>query len=434
MLTGYKTADFRRFLVKDMEVFFYSVLEFFFFQVIAALVDMKVAVACVTEALDDQSAFFAGLVSKRQEIRDLIDRNNNVTLVEKLRLFEDRVKKTGACCPGIFHLRSGIRDKNVDRAVVHYDLNRLLDLVVNDLFGIAVKGDQKVSVRRNTINFLREGALSDITLGSEKRFFLHEFERLRIKVRVLDQRNVGDRCLKVRERNDHACDDLRSRDDLKGQLGNDSEGSFGSDHKVDQGITGAGLGDLRAEVGDLTGRKNDGHRSYIVTGRSVFYCTHSACVCCYVTTDTGKLLARIRRIHQPLVSTVICKVLKQYARLDRNDHVIKVVGKDPVHLAHIDQDTACDRYSCTNKSRSGSSRCYRDLVFITNLNDCRYVLCTLCNDSKIRHAGTVDRHLILHIIFIDVAALIDSPLDCGLDLIDQFWSQLVVSGHSFVLL
>ena len=62
MLTGYQTATVGSFLINDLKEFVDTGLELFLFQVIGALVDVKVSVTCVAEGLDDQSAIFAGLV------------------------------------------------------------------------------------------------------------------------------------------------------------------------------------------------------------------------------------------------------------------------------------------------------------------------------------------------------------------------------------
>ncbi len=118
MLTGYQTATVGSFLINDLKEFVDTGLELFLFQVIGALVDVKVSVTCVAEGLDDQSAIFAGLVDKIQIIRDLIDRNYNVTLVSQLCLVHDGFQEGRTCCPGILDLSRGICYQNIHSASI----------------------------------------------------------------------------------------------------------------------------------------------------------------------------------------------------------------------------------------------------------------------------------------------------------------------------
>ena len=55
MLAGYQTSAVGCFFVDDLKEFVNAGLEFFLLQVIGALVDMKVSVACVTKGFDGQA-------------------------------------------------------------------------------------------------------------------------------------------------------------------------------------------------------------------------------------------------------------------------------------------------------------------------------------------------------------------------------------------
>ena len=144
VLAGYKSADLGSAFVQYVEVLVDTSLELFLLQVIAALVDVEVAVTGVAEALDLQAALFAELLGEGEELSDLVDRDNDVALVKKLGLGLDSLEEAGTCSPCVFDLGGCVSYEDVDCACLENQLAGLLNNVVQLVFIFSVEGDQQI--------------------------------------------------------------------------------------------------------------------------------------------------------------------------------------------------------------------------------------------------------------------------------------------------
>ena len=168
----------------------------------------------MSEALDLEVIFLGRSLDVCQVFRDLVDRNDDVALIEKLCLRLDGLKEGASRCPCVFLLRRGISNENIHSARVENNLSRLLCELLQLFHVVAVECHKKVSADVNTLDLLREYALSKVALGSENDLFLHEFQCLRLEVVHEEFRNRRNTVFQVLIRDDQADGLLRCRDEL----------------------------------------------------------------------------------------------------------------------------------------------------------------------------------------------------------------------------
>ena len=431
MLAGNKSAALDSVVVQLHEILVDSLLELRFLQVVAALIDVQVSVACVAEALDDQTALLAVLLGEGQEGSDVVDRNDDVALIKELGLRFDGLQEAGTCCPRVLDLRRGICHENVQSALLQNQIAALLDEIHQGVFIFRVKGDQQVSACGDAFDDLREYGAADIALTGQDDLSLHELQSLRSEACLLDDRDGGDGALKILEGNHEADDLLRCRDDLQGELGDDAQGSFASDHQVQEAVAGACLGDCCAEAGDLAARKNDLHGQDVVAGGAVLHGAHAAGVGGDVAAHGSQLLARIRRIQIALSLAVVSQLLEKDAGLDGHGEVVEVIAQDLFHLGGVDQHAAEHRDASARQAGSCASGGHRDQVVVADLHDRCDLFRAGRHKKNVRAVLSVDRHFIVGVIFVDLFSRQDVTRSSLLQLFDDFRSQSIVCCHSF---
>ena len=222
MLAGNQTAAFHSLLVQLHEIVVHPALEFILREIIAALIDVQVAVAGMTEALDHQAALLAALLGKGQEAGDFVNRNDNVALVQKLGLRLDGLQEAGTGRPGVLDPGRGIRHENIHGAFLQNQIAGLLHHVHEGILILAVQGDQKVGANLRAFHVLREHGAADVALAGENDLSFHELQGLQTKVRLFQLRHGADGAVQILERNDQADDALGRGDDLQGQLRDDA--------------------------------------------------------------------------------------------------------------------------------------------------------------------------------------------------------------------
>ena len=245
----------------------------------------------------------------------------------------------------------------------------------------------------------------------------------------LKLRNGGNTGVEILERDNQAGNLLRRRDNFEGEFGDDAQRAFRTDHEVQQGVAGRGLGNSCAEVGDLAGRQNNGHGADIIARCTVLDSTHAACVCCDVAADTGKLFTRIRRIQETLAAAVFREVVEQHARLNADDKVFQIVFQNLIHLGGVDEHAAVQRNCTACQTGTGAARGNRNLVFIANLHDCGNLFGAARHNDAVRSMGAINRHFVLAVVRIDVLAGNHMSGSSCLQLFNDFSCQCVVSTH-----
>ena len=80
----------------------------------------------MSEALDLEVIFLGRSLDVCQVFRDLVDRNDDVALIEKLCLRLDGLKEGASRCPCIFLLCRCVRNENIDCSRVKNNFSNLL--------------------------------------------------------------------------------------------------------------------------------------------------------------------------------------------------------------------------------------------------------------------------------------------------------------------
>ena len=168
----------------------------------------------MSEAHDCEIIFLGNTFDICQIFCDLVDRNNNVALVEEFCLRLDRLEEGASRCPCIFLLCRCVRNENIDCSRIKNNFSNLLGELFQLVHAVTIECHKKVSTDVNTFDLLREYALSEITLGSEDDLFLHELHCLRLEMIHEELRNGRDTVFQVLIRDDQADRLLRSRDEF----------------------------------------------------------------------------------------------------------------------------------------------------------------------------------------------------------------------------
>ena len=199
---------------------------------------------------------------------------------------------------------------------------------------------------------------------------------------------------------------------------------------MQEAVSGRGFAHAFSQLDDFAVCQHYGHSHYIVSGHSVFYCSHSSRVCADVSSNCCSFLTRIRRVHQPVCECISRKITEQHARLDMNTEIVHIVFEDAVHFFSRNYDSTIHRYTAAHKSCSGSPNCSGDLCFIAHLQDSRYFFCRLNQAQRIRHMFAIDRHFIMPVVLFDSAIGKKTLLpDNRFQLVSQFRRQFVVCLH-----
>ena len=114
----------------------------------------------------------------------------------------------------IANLKSVESEEEAAAFIVENNLSRLLCELLQLFHVVAVECHKKVSADVNTLDLLREYALSKVALGSENDLFLHEFQCLRLEVVHEEFRNRRNTVFQVLIRDDQADGLFRCRDEL----------------------------------------------------------------------------------------------------------------------------------------------------------------------------------------------------------------------------
>ena len=192
----------------------------------------------------------------------------------------------------------------------------------------------------------------------------------------------------------------------------------------------ARLRDRRALLHDLSGRKDDRYLLHVVPRRTILDGAHATRVGGDVAAHGRELLAWIRRIHEPTLKGVIGQVLKEDARLDRDDQVLLVIAEDLVHLCGRDHDSTVLSHGATRQCGTSTGRRHRYLVFVANLHDCGDFLGRRRLDEHLRHGLAVDAHLIMTKVLVDLVTDEHMPVGGCLDLLKDLRCYLVIRVRS----
>ena len=233
----------------------------------------------------------------------------------------------------------------------------------------------------------------------------------------------------VLEGDDQAGHDPGSRQDLQRQLRDDCQRTLASDDQVLEVVACAGLADVRPETGDRAVREDRFDRVDIVFGRSVQDRAHAAGVGGDVAADRSELLARIRRIQKAPFRACISEVKEQYAGLDRHGHVVRVERFDVIELLRAEQHASVKRHGRSRFCRPRATGRDRNAVFVADLHHCRDLLRARRDDQHIRHMASVDLHLVVAVILIDLVACIDMAGRHLLQLRKNLRRDLLIGPH-----
>ena len=323
-----------------------------------------------------------------------------------------------------------IGNQHVDRARLQGYVGRLLDGVHQLVLVATVKGGQDVCVDVDAIELLGVHLLGEQLLRIDDDILLHELKCLWIKVSRKQLGNRGDGALECLVRDDDGHRQPGGDDDLQGHLRDDAQRTLRPYEQVQKAVPRARLRDRRALLHDLSGRKNDRHAPHVVPRRTILDGAHATRVGRDVAAHGRELLAWIRRIHEPTLKGILGQVLKEDARLDRDDQVLLVIAEDLVHLCGGDHDSTVLSHGATRQCGTSAGRRHRYLVVVADLHDCGDFLGRRGLNEHLRHSLAIDAHLIMTKVLVDLIADEHMPVDGCLDLLKDLRCYLVVRVRS----
>ncbi len=124
------------------------------------------------------------------------------------------------------------------------------------------------------------------------------------------------------------------------------------------------------------------------------------------------------------------KVAQADAGLDTDEQVVHVVFQDLVHVHGAEDNAAVERGAAANQAGAGAAHGYGNLVLVAELHDCGNLLGTVREADGLGHAGAVDGHLVMRIVFAYCfAGMAVVFTDDSLQLVDELGGEFVVLGH-----
>ena len=330
-------------------------------------VNMKVSVACVTEAFYSCTCLFLQCVRKFNHFVNRISRHNHVNLVHIGGGVFDSLQKCSPRLPYRFVTLLGVRNKYVCGAVFKADFSGVVIVIFNLFLAASVKFQKKIGVGGRIGKFA-----SQIAFGVLDNLFLHKFNR---RWNTLCLYNLGNSVYSLRnvfKRNKQTYRFFRQRQKLKGCLCDNSERAFAAHNKVFKVVARAVFNDFSAEVNNFSVWQNNLKMAHIISCNTVFNRTHTACVGAYVSADCCGFFARVGRIEKFSFLNVFCKFHQKNARLNRDCKVFFVKLKNVVHLRQIKNNSAPYRHARTHKPRSAAPYRKGNFVFVS-------ITCDFCN-------------------------------------------------------
>ena len=396
---------------------------------------MQVAVARVAKIADPYPLLRADLADIDEKLRDPVDRDDDIHLVNELGVGLDRGQERTARRPYFLLQRRGIDNENIHRADLLRDFAELFHLEVKLVLAVADERDEDACADGLAAHLGGEDGVA----GERGRAFddvrVHELNGLRIEVRKLYRGHRRDGVGKLGKGQDQGHIAGGRGDELERKLGDDAESTLGAAYQVQQAVAGAGLADGLAELHDLAARKHDGHRHDIVARDAVLDGSHAAGVSADVASDRRGLLAGIGRIEQAVSLSIRREIAEPYADLSMNAEVLHIVAEDLVHARRADNYAAvqCDRSA--DKAGARAARGNGDEVLIAELHDRRDLFGALHLAYRFGEALAVDGHFIVAVVLGNAAVKIESLLtDYRLELFSEVSGDLVVFRHAFISL
>ena len=183
----------------------------------------------------------------------------------------------------------------------------------------------------------------------------------------------------------HAAD-LGNGNHLEGGFHDQSQGSFGTAHKLFQLVAGGVHPGVGPQVDQGAVGQDNLHAQHRVAGSAVLDGPEPACIGANLTADGGDTArGGSRRPEEPMGFQGAVEIIVYHAGLHYHQGVIGADSLDAVHPLEIQHDPTVDGYRVSGAAGAGPAADYRNLVFVGVPDDALHLLNGVRFDHHVRH-------------------------------------------------
>ena len=320
---------------------------------------MEVAVTGMAEALDADMHLILQCVYILYELIYLVARYNNVYLVHHGSGAADSLQEGASGLPDGIGTLIGIGNQYIDGTLLQAELGNCIIILGNILGIAAIELQQEICI----CLIVRE-ALTQEILCVHDNLTLHELDSGRSCLGLYNQWHSADSLSQGRERYQQADSLLRQRQQLQDSLGHKCQSTLGTDNHILQIVAGAVLYNLAAYFHDGAVSQDNLQAPDEITGYTILYSAHAACISADVAADGSSLLTWIRRIEQSLRLNILIDLHQQYARLQSQGEVFLIQLQEVVHESGVNHDTMLYSYGSTYQAGTCATRGNGDVLLV----------------------------------------------------------------------